>query len=198
MANEKPRLVEVRGESFRATEKNPHSDRLACLPAKFAEANTSRLLCQRASPTVATMASAETIPPGLVVVFYDGSCGLCERSVRWLLDHDPGQQLRFAPLQGSTAAQFRQAGIAVPEALESVAVAIRSGDSVRLLVRAQAFLELCRILAFQPWWVRMLSRLPPSLLDFGYGLVAKIRYRLFGKSSACPWRNPHEADRFLP
>ena len=40
---------------------------------------------------------------GRHVVFYDGVCGLCDRTVRFLLRRDRRDRLRFAPLQGEVA-----------------------------------------------------------------------------------------------
>src|SRR5215813_8230825 len=40
--------------------------------------------------------SVETAPP---VLFFDGECGLCNNSIRWLIDHDRRRVLRFAPLR---------------------------------------------------------------------------------------------------
>ncbi|MBK7756242.1 MAG: DUF393 domain-containing protein [Deltaproteobacteria bacterium] len=39
-----------------------------------------------------------TLPP--LVVLYDGVCGLCDKSVQWLMDHDPQGRFHFTPLQG--------------------------------------------------------------------------------------------------
>ena len=39
------------------------------------------------------------------VVFYDGECPFCLRSVSFLLEHDPHARLRFAPLQGALASR---------------------------------------------------------------------------------------------
>jgi predicted DCC family thiol-disulfide oxidoreductase YuxK len=46
----------------------------------------------------------QPLPGARHVVFYDGVCGLCDRSVQFLLARDRERVLHFAPLQGSTAA----------------------------------------------------------------------------------------------
>lgn len=43
------------------------------------------------------------------LMLYDGDCGLCQKSVQWLLDHDTEGKLRFAPLQGETAQPILEA-----------------------------------------------------------------------------------------
>ncbi|MCX8072193.1 MAG: DUF393 domain-containing protein [Candidatus Binatia bacterium] len=131
------------------------------------------------------------------IVFYDGECGLCQRSVRWLLDHDPYQRLVFAPLQGATAARLRAALVPLPQQLESVAVLIQTEAGRRVLLRTEALLALCEILELRPWWARLLRSVPRWFADLGYRLVAHTRYRVFGRATICPWRDASEAQRFL-
>lgn len=131
------------------------------------------------------------------IVFYDGECGLCQRSIRWLLDHDPYQRLLFAPLQGATAAQLRAEQVPLPENLESVALVVRGKGRTEVFLRSRAFFELCNVLEFRPWWVRLLQRIPTVLADLGYRLIAKLRYAVFGRATNCPWRTAAEAQRFL-
>ena len=46
------------------------------------------------------------------LILYDGVCGLCHASVRWLMKRDRGR-LRYAPLQGETASALRARSSAV-------------------------------------------------------------------------------------
>lgn len=131
------------------------------------------------------------------IVFYDGHCALCHRSVRWLLDHDPYQRLLFAPLQGATAARLREEQVPLPENLESVALVVRRQGETKVFVRSQALLELCNLIEFHPWWVRLLGYVPTIIADLAYRLTARLRYALFGPAKVCPWRTVTESHRFL-
>ena len=42
-----------------------------------------------------------------LIVLYDGVCGFCNGSVRWLIEREAGARLHYAPLQGETAAALR-------------------------------------------------------------------------------------------
>ena len=53
------------------------------------------------------------------IVFYDGECGLCQRSVQWLLNRDKKKILFYAPLQGETAKELLTS-IEFPEGLDSI------------------------------------------------------------------------------
>ena len=54
------------------------------------------------NPPPSTPPQSLSLPPG-GVVFYDGVCGFCNKFINWVILHDHRRQLRFAPLQGSTA-----------------------------------------------------------------------------------------------
>lgn len=132
------------------------------------------------------------------IILYDGVCGLCDRVVRWVLDHDPQGHFQFAPLQGETAAALRARRDDVPAMPETVLLVVRSPGSERVLHRSRAAFEIVRVIGGGWSWLAMLSLLPLPLTDWLYGLVASTRYAIFGKLDACRIPSPFEASRFLP
>lgn len=131
--------------------------------------------------------------PRQPLVLYDGQCGLCNRSVRWLIEHDGGQ-LRYAPLQGPTAAAARARFPHIPETLESVVLV----DGDRAHLRSKAFLHLARYLRW-PWRAgRLFTWLPAALLDPLYRFIARNRYRWFGHYDECRLPTQRERQRLLP
>ncbi|HEY1555058.1 MAG TPA: DCC1-like thiol-disulfide oxidoreductase family protein [Kofleriaceae bacterium] len=128
------------------------------------------------------------------LVLYDGTCGLCHRSVQFILRHERDHELRFAPLQGATAAALRARFPEIPTTLESVVLI--DGDRARL--RSKAFLYTARHLR-APWrWAYRVRWLPAFVLDLGYRFIAAIRYRIWGRVDACDLPAPGQHDRFLP
>ena len=127
-------------------------------------------------------------PPPRVIVFYDGTCGLCALSVQWCLRHDPAGRLWFAPLQGSTAAAFIG-----PIHEDSIVVLGPQGPKLR----SDAVLQIWRELG-GPW--RLLAGLgrivPRGLRDRLYRFVAARRKRWIPEACALPGTLP--ASRFLP
>ncbi len=118
-------------------------------------------------------------------LFYDGSCALCHGSVRFILARDPeGRAFRFAPLDGDV---FRAL---VPEAArqslpDSMVVLTEDG---RALTRSAGVLHILERLGGGWRWLALLGRAVPAFLrDAAYDLVARWRYRVFGrKDDACP------------
>lgn len=128
------------------------------------------------------------------IVLYDGVCGLCSRSVRFLIRRDRDRVLRYAPLQGETAAKLRAQHPEIPDVLSSVVLV--DGGKVRL--RSKAFLYASRYLT-RPWrWGWYLRWLPGFLIDLPYRLIARLRYRIWGKVDLCELPAPAQAALFLP
>jgi len=139
------------------------------------------------------MAVASTTPNGQVML-YDGVCGLCAKSVRWILRHERDHAIKFAPLQGETAAALRAKHPEIPEQLSTVVYI--DGDRVHL--RSKAFLYMTKHL-HGPWrWLYAVRWWPAFLGDIGYRIVAAVRYRMFGKSDTCELPSPEHRARFLP
>jgi predicted DCC family thiol-disulfide oxidoreductase YuxK len=136
-------------------------------------------------------------PPGdqpPFVVLYDGVCGLCSRTVAWMVARDRERRLAFAPLQGETAARLRALHPEIPPGLDTVAYIEPGG----VHLRSRAFLHASRHLA-PPWrWVFHLRFLPAAPLDLVYRLVARIRYRVWGRYDACRLPEGVDPGRFLP
>ena len=131
---------------------------------------------------------------GEPVILYDGTCGLCHRSVQWILRHERDHELSFAPLQGATAAALRVRFPEIPQTLESV-VLVADG---RARLRSKAFLYTARHLR-APWrWAYALRWLPALVLDLGYRVIARIRYRVWGRAELCDLPAPDQGSRFLP
>ena len=126
-------------------------------------------------------------------MLYDGECGLCHRSVKFLIARDNGQ-LYYAPLQGETAAALRAQYPEIPQTLESV-VLVADGK-VRL--RSKAFLYGAKYLT-APWrWAHALRWLPAFVLDLGYRFIARIRYRVWGKYDTCQMPSVEQRAKLLP
>ena len=139
-----------------------------------------------------------------LLVIYDGRCGLCNRTVRWLLRRDRRDRLRFVPSDSPlVAALLARHGFIQPkdtEAATDTVVAVRTPDTAaeRVFVRSEAFLTILRELSM-PWpaiaaFVRLI---PDPVRDLGYRAVARNRYRIWGRLEACPIPTDEERRHFL-
>jgi predicted DCC family thiol-disulfide oxidoreductase YuxK len=135
---------------------------------------------------------------GQHLLLYDGVCGLCDHLVQFVLAHDPRGVFDFAPLQSATgrAAVAREGGD--PEALTSFYVVRDYRTPVaRSLVKGRAALFVARTLGW-PWKAAgAFSVLPTAVLNLGYDLVARYRYRVFGRFEQCVLPRPEQRKRFV-
>ena len=70
-------------------------------------------------------------------------------------------------------------------------------EGERGFTRSTAALRIARHLQ-APWhWLRIFAIVPRPLRDLAYGLVARNRYRWFGKTDACRIPTPELRARFL-
>ena len=128
------------------------------------------------------------------LVLYDGVCGLCHGAVQWLVDHDSDQNLSYAALQGETAEAVRQRHPEIPHDIDSILFV----DGDRVYWHSAAILALCAYLP-SPWsWGRHFRWVPAPLSDLGYRLIARVRYRIWGKVEACRIPAPEQMELFLP
>lgn len=126
------------------------------------------------------------------IVLFDGVCHLCDRSVRFILEHDRDARFHFAPLQSALGKELLEKHGLPLESLETM-VLIHRGTAH---TKSSATLRVAGQLTF-PWKTGILFLAVPKLLrDAVYGVVARHRYRWFGKRDACMAPDPRWKDRF--
>lgn len=126
------------------------------------------------------------------LLLYDGHCGLCNRVVSWILRRDPQGSMRFATLQGRFGDEARAA---LPElhGIDSLVLLHREGA----WTRSTAVMEIGRYLG-GVWSAATVGYLMPRpLRDWLYSLVARVRYRVFGRSDTCQIPPTSTRHRFL-
>ena len=133
------------------------------------------------------------------IVFYDGVCGLCNRLVKFVLRNDRQDVFRFASLQSKLAEQILVRHRLRSESLETVYVVLDYGlAEERVLSRLNAVVYVLQQLGGPLTYVSALLRvLPAPVQNFLYGLVARNRYRVFGRYETCPLPDDDTRSKFL-
>jgi predicted DCC family thiol-disulfide oxidoreductase YuxK len=132
------------------------------------------------------------------IVLYDGVCVLCNRLTQFLLKHDTHDRLRFGSLQSEFATTvLRRHGIDASD-LDTVCVVLNYGEpNEQVFKRSDAILHLGQVLG-GVWRIGAWARiLPRSLRDVFYKLIARNRYRMFGKYETCMLPEPQHRKKFL-
>jgi predicted DCC family thiol-disulfide oxidoreductase YuxK len=127
------------------------------------------------------------------IILFDGVCHLCNGTVRFVLARDRAGRFRFATLQ-SAAAHRLLASHGGASAVPDSVVLLGGG---RLLTRSDAILAVAAGLGW-PWAALGAARVVPrGLRDAVYDLVARHRYRWFGRREVCMVPGPEVRARFL-
>jgi len=128
-----------------------------------------------------------------MVVSFDGVCVMCNGFVRFLARHDRNRRLRFAS-SGSNAgaAAFRAVGQDPDRPFSVVLV-----DGEQRYVESDAIIRSITALG-GIWRLAGAARIVPRFVrDATYRIIARNRYRWFGRLDQCPLPDPALGDRFL-
>lgn len=115
------------------------------------------------------------------IVLFDAECVLCSANAQFILTHDKTGRFYLAAMQGVVgAALLRQHGL---DPIDPTSILVIEGAKVRQ--DSDAVIAIYTGLGF-PWRLASLLRIIPAFLrDPAYRLVARNRYRLFGKRATC-------------
>jgi predicted DCC family thiol-disulfide oxidoreductase YuxK len=133
------------------------------------------------------------------LMLYDGVCGLCDRVVQFVLARDHDDRFRFAPLQGPTAARvLARHGIDAGD-LDTFHLVLDVGrPTERVVSRGRgAAVTLKRLGGAWRALGVVLAVLPRPLVDLGYRMVARVRYRVWGRADQCVLPSPQQRAKFL-
>jgi predicted DCC family thiol-disulfide oxidoreductase YuxK len=127
------------------------------------------------------------------VILFDGVCNFCNATINFIIKRDKKGVFRFAALQSEAGQQLlNQHGLSSTEL-----------DSFVLIYKGKAYKKTTAALHLYPqlglFWglIRVLWIFPAFIRDFGYDIIAKNRYRWFGKKETCMIPSPEIRSRFL-
>lgn len=109
-----------------------------------------------------------------------------------MLKRDPKHKLLFASLQGSTAKE--QIGNDLLNTTDTIILKVDDQFYFQSGAALRAFTYLGGIYSIIP----LLLIVPPFIRNWVYRLVAKNRYKWFGKKDSCRIPSPEERERLLP
>lgn len=127
------------------------------------------------------------------IILFDGVCNFCNYWVNFIIDRDKKNKFKFAALQSEKGTEL----------LKKFNLPINDFDSFILITNDKIYkksVAALRIAGQLNGWPKILipfQILPSAITDFFYDIVAKNRYKFFGKREACRIPTPEERARFL-
>ena len=133
------------------------------------------------------------------ILLYDGVCGLCNRLNQFVLRRDPEGVFRFSSLQSALAARVLARHGANSADLNSLyELDNPEQPNEKLLARSDAGIFVLKQLGGFWGFVAFAMQLAPHFLrDWVYGIIARNRYRVFGRFETCMLPSSENRDRFL-
>jgi predicted DCC family thiol-disulfide oxidoreductase YuxK len=127
------------------------------------------------------------------IVLFDGVCNLCNGSVQLIIRHDRQGLFRFASLQSPLGQELLARFGIDPKVVDSVILV--EGD--RWFKESDAALRIARGMSGAWKALSILRVIPRPLRDAAYRLIARNRYRWFGRQETCWLPTPELRERFL-
>lgn len=127
------------------------------------------------------------------IILFDGVCNFCNRTVNVIIEHDKAVKFQFAASQ-------TQAGINILQKFrldQKASASVILIDNDKVYTKTDAVIQIAQQLSGWPRLFIGLKFIPKFLRDFGYDLIAKNRYALFGKRTTCRIPEASERHRFL-
>ncbi len=124
------------------------------------------------------------------IIFFDGNCGLCNKSIDRIISLDKNNVFRYAPIQGQTAIQL------LPEELATKLETLIYFENGEFWTESEAVVKILKKLGGMFKFIGAILVICPKLIrDYFYQMVSRNRYSWFGRSDNC--RIPTKEERAL-
>ena len=134
------------------------------------------------------------IPKDKHIILFDGVCNFCNDSVRFVMKRDKNDLYRYASLQSQLGRQMtNERGIDTTE-IDSTILII---PNEAYYIKSDAALQISKNLNGIYPLLSLFSLVPSSIRNFFYDIIARNRYKWFGKKEECQIPTPEERAKFL-
>ena len=128
-----------------------------------------------------------------ILILFDGVCNLCNGLVQFIIRRDPKGKFKFASLQSDVGRSLLTKFNIDPDLLHSIVVI----DHDVAYQRSDAALRIANCLGGGWKILKAFNILPKFFRDTIYNVIAKNRYRIFGKKDSCMIPTPELKERFI-
>lgn len=133
------------------------------------------------------------IPINSSVIFFDGVCNLCNSSVLFIIKRDKKSYFQFASLQSNYAKKVLPDALTKEDNLSSI-ILMKDG---KVFQKSSAALKIAyKLSGLWPLMIVFMI-IPKFIRDWVYDIIAKNRYKWFGKKDQCMIPSPELKIRFL-
>ena len=127
------------------------------------------------------------------IIFFDGVCNLCNASVQFVIAHDKKDRFRFTALQGDYAKEILPQFNADLGKLNTILLL----EDGKLYTKSSAALRVARKLNGLIPLLYAFLIVPKFIRDWVYDIIAKNRYRWWGRQESCWIPTPDLKSKFI-
>jgi len=115
------------------------------------------------------------------IVLYDGYCFLCDRTIQYLIQKDKQKKLRYHTL----------------DATKETLLSVKLLNKGQVYEQSDVMVMAAKLIPNSGFLLGLLKWFPKGIRDLGYRIIARNRYRLFGRSDTCILPNNDVKNLFL-
>ena len=128
-----------------------------------------------------------------LIILFDGVCNFCNFWVNFVIDRDQKDHFRFAALQSKEGQKIlNDFGLSKTDFDTFILI-----DGEEYFIKSTAVLKIARKLNYPVKSLYYLIIIPRFIRDFVYSIIAKSRYKFFGKREVCRIPTNEEKQKFL-
>lgn len=135
-----------------------------------------------------------TLPEGKHIVLFDGVCNFCNDTVRFIMKRDKNDLYRYASLQSELGQYLLDSRGIDTNKIDSI-VLFQPG--IAYYIKSDAALQIAKNLNGLYPVLSLFIHVPSWFRNIFYDIIARNRYKWFGKKEACPIPSSQEKDKFL-
>ena len=117
------------------------------------------------------------------IIVFDGICSLCNKFVLFVIERDYNDHFRFISLQNPNLDNYLNSSNKIDTTEVNSILLINHKGNVKIKSEAIALI-LCRLKGFKAFTLIM-NLFPNNIRNLVYSLIAKHRYKIFGKTDQC-------------
>ena len=121
------------------------------------------------------------IPKNKTIILFDGECAMCNNYILFVAKNDSDDNFRFLSIQNKKIIELKKTYAIEEDNISSICII----DNNKIKRKSRAVLKIVSMLKFPYNLLTVFYIIPNFLRDIIYDLVAKNRYRIFGKVDEC-------------
>jgi len=126
------------------------------------------------------------------IILFDGVCNFCNYWVNFIIDHDKQNLFKFAALQSEKGSELLQKFNLPKDDFDSFILISQN----KVYKKSSAAFTIAKNLSGWPKVFAPLRFLPSAFTDLIYDMIAKNRYKFFGKKESCRIPTKEEKSKF--